>query len=53
MATAPENAKWLEENVKMVDFPEERAKIGRVSISDVEDAQREIVSILNLYMKEK
>ena len=53
MATAPENAQWLEENVKYIDFPAERAKIGRVSISDVEDAQREIVSVLNLYMKEK
>lgn len=50
MATAPENAKWLEENLKSIDFPMERAKIGRVSISDVETAQKEIVSVLNLYM---
>ena len=51
MATAPENAKWLEENLKSIDFPMERAKIGRVSISDVETAQKEIVSVLNLYMR--
>ena len=51
MATAPENAKWLEKNIKNIDFPVERAKIGRVSISDVEDAQREIVNLINLSMK--
>lgn len=44
-------AKWMEENMKDIDFPAERAKIGRVRVSDVEDAQNEIVNMINLSMK--
>ena len=49
MGTSPENAKWMEENMKDIDFPAERDKIGRVRISDVENAQNEIVNLVNLY----
>lgn len=51
MGTSPENGKWMEEHLKDIDFPTERAKIGRVRISDVEDAQNEIMNIVNLWMK--
>lgn len=50
MATSPDNAKWMEEHIKEIDFPIEREKLGRVKISEVEDAQREIVSLMNLYL---
>lgn len=51
MGTSPDNAKWMEENMKDIDFPVERAKIGRVRITDVENAQNEIVNLINLSMK--
>ena len=35
--------------MKDIDFPAERDKIGRVRISDVENAQNEIVNLINLY----
>ena len=53
MGTSPENAEWMELQWKDIDFPAEIANICRVRISEVEDAQNEIVSLLNLYMNER
>lgn len=50
IGTSPENAKWLEMQWKNINFPEERSKVGRIRISDVEDAQKEIISLMNLYL---
>lgn len=51
MGISPENAKWMEENMKDIDFLGEKAKIERVRISDVESAQNEIVNMINLMIK--
>ena len=48
MGTSPDNAKWMEKNMKDIDFLAERAKIGRIRISDVENAQNEILNLINL-----
>lgn len=53
MGTSPTNGKWMEEQMKDIDFPVERAKIGRVRISDVEDAQNEIVNLVNLFLQKE
>ena len=51
MATSQVNAKWMEENLKDIDFPQEKAKIGRVRVQEVIEAQNEIVNMINLYMR--
>lgn len=48
MGTSPDNARWMEKYIKEVDFPMEKAKIGRVRVSEVENAQNEIVNVVNL-----
>ena len=50
MATAPGNARWMEEHMREIDFPLEKSKIGRVRISEVEDAQNEILNVVNLFL---
>jgi len=51
MATSPTNAKWMEENIKDIDFTLERGKIGRVRVQEVVEAQNEIVNMINLYVR--
>jgi len=50
MGTSPENAKWMEENLKNIDFTVEREKIGRIRVREVTEAQNEIVNMINLHL---
>ena len=50
MAASPANAKWMEENIKDIDFPMERVKIGRVRVQEVIEAQNEIVNMINFHL---
>jgi len=50
MGAAPENAKWMEENLKGIDFPEEKVKIGRVKVQEVIEAQNEIINMINFHL---
>jgi len=50
MATSPENAKWMEENIKDIDFSGERVKIGRIRVQEVIEAQNEIVNMINFHL---
>ena len=47
MGTSPTNAAWLASLFPMINFDEEYAKIGRVRVQEVEDAQAEILNALN------
>lgn len=50
MATSPANAKWMEENIPEINFPQEKNKIGRIRVPDAQEAQNEIVNVINLYL---
>ena len=48
MGASPEVNHLLERLFPEMDYQLEREKIGRVRIEEVEDAQKEIVSMINL-----
>ena len=47
MGTSPTNAAWIASLFPQVNFDEEFAKVGRVRIQEVEDAQSEVLDALN------
>ena len=48
MGTSPDNAKWLCQQLPNIDFEAEVRRLGRVKIEEIENAQCEIVSMINL-----
>lgn len=47
MGTSPENAKWIASIFNDIDFDKESVEIGRIRIEEIEDAQSEVLRILN------
>lgn len=45
--TSPENAEYLKETFKEIDFEKKAAEVGRVRIEEVEKAQQEIIDKIN------
>lgn len=48
MGTSPDNAKWLCKQLSNIDFEAEVRRLGRVKIEEIENAQCEIMSMINL-----
>ena len=47
MGTSPENAKWIEAFWGEIDFGIEVSKIGRIRVKEIEDAQEDVLKIIN------
>ena len=47
MGTSPTNAAWIASLFPQINFDEKFAKVGRVRIQEVEDAQTEILNAIN------
>ena len=45
--TSPENAKWIEAFWDEIDFGKEVSEIGRIRVKEIEDAQDEVLRIIN------
>ena len=48
MGASPRVNEWLSDCFTQIDFEEERRRIGRIRITEVEEAQNEILSLINL-----
>lgn len=51
MGTSPDNAKWLCQQLPNIDFEAEVQRLGRIKIEEIESAQNEIVSMINLMVQ--
>ena len=47
MGTSPTNAKWIAGVFPEIDFEKRFSEIGRIRISEVEDAQKAILAAIN------
>jgi transcriptional regulator with XRE-family HTH domain len=47
IGTSPQNAKWIASFFSNIDFDKEASKIGRIRIKEIEDAQNEVLRIIN------
>ena len=47
MGTSPTNAAWIAGLLTDIDFDKEFASIGRIRIQEVEDAQNEVLAVIN------